>query len=133
MDIDWLEWPTCFRFRRAYAPTSRYPWVSRTSREVTFELTCRRGDASGLGEFQVWINGIPVAQLSFDSEWSTHRFRAPADLVRVGVNWLELHWPLDLSKGEEAIEHVAREFEYDRLVPLLPVFAELSSLRAVQL
>jgi hypothetical protein len=131
-DLDWLESPTHFRFRRAYAPISRYPWVSRASREVTFELTCRRGDASGPAEFQVLVNGAPVAHLSFGPEWSTQRFHAPADLVRLGANWLEIHWPLDLSKGAEAIEHIARELEHDRVVPLQPVFAELSSLRAVQ-
>ncbi len=131
-DLDWLESPTPFRFRRAHAPISRYPWVCRASREVTFELTCRRGDASGPAEFQALVNGAPVAHLSFGPKWSTQRFHAPADMVRPGVNWLEIHWPVDLSKGAEAIEHIARELEHDRVVPLRPVFAELSSLRAVQ-
>jgi hypothetical protein len=129
-DLDWLEWPT--HFRRAYSPVSRYPWVSRTPREVSFELTCRRTDAADPGECELRINGTRVARLPLTPEWSTLRFSAPADLVQAGVNWLEIHWPLDPPGGAEAIERIALDHEMGRFIPLLPVFAEISSLSAVQ-
>ncbi len=129
-DLDWLEWPT--HFRRAYSPTSRYPWVSRAPREVAFELNCRRPAAAGPGECQVRINGTSVARLPLTNEWTTQRFSAPASGVRSGVNLLEIDWPTDLPGGTEEIEHVAREHEHGRTVPLLPVFAEISSLTAIQ-
>lgn len=130
MDLDWLEWPS--HFRRAYASTSRYPWVSRTQREVAFALTCRRRVADGPGECRVRINGTCVAHRPLTPAWSTLYFSAPAHLVQSGVNWLEIDWPLDLPGGEEEIEHIALEHEHGRLIPLLPVFAEISSLSAVQ-
>jgi hypothetical protein len=129
-DLDWLEWPS--HFRRAYSPVSRYPWVSRTQREVAFALTCRRRGAHGPGECQVRINGTRVAHHPLSETWSTLHFSAPAELVQSGVNWLEIDWPLDLPASEEEIKHIALEHEHGRLVPLLPVFAEISSLSAVQ-
>ena len=129
-DLDWLEWPS--HFRRAYSPASRYPWVSREPRETAFVLTCRRSGAAPAGELQVRINGTALAGFPLTPDWSTCRFTAPSGLVRHGVNWLEIGWPLELPGGEEEIEHIAREHEHGRYVPLLPVFAEISSLTAVQ-
>ncbi|HEX6903343.1 MAG TPA: hypothetical protein VF789_26740 [Thermoanaerobaculia bacterium] len=129
-DLDWLEWPP--QFRRAYSPTSRYPWVSRSPREVAFTLNCRRTGANNPGECQVRINGTCVTCLPLTHEWSTFRFSAPGNLVRSGVNWLEIDWPLDLPSGEDEIEYVACEHEHGRFVPLLPAFAEISFLTAVQ-
>lgn len=129
-DLDWLEWPT--HFRRAYSPTSRFPWISHSSREVVFKLNCRRTGTTDPGEFAVRINGTGVIRLPLTHEWSTFRFSAPENLVRSGVNWLEINWPLDLPSGEEEIEYVAREHEHGRFVPLLPTFAEISFLTAVQ-
>lgn len=128
-DLDWLDWNP--GFRRVYSPISRFPWVSRVPGEVAFLLNCRRTGVTGPGECQVRINGTCVARLPLTSEWSTFHFSAPENLVRSGVNWLEIEWPIDLPSGEEEIEHVAREHEQGRLVPLLPVFAEISSLSAV--
>lgn len=127
-DLDGLDWPS--HFRRAYSPTSRFPWVSRFSGEVGFTLNCRRAGAAGPGEGQVRINGTSVARLPLTHEWSTFRFSAPSHLVRSGVNWLEIDWPLDLPSGEEEIESIAREHEQGRLIPLLPAFAEISLLTA---
>jgi hypothetical protein len=129
-DLDWREWPA--QARRVYSPTSRYPWVSRASREVAFELNCRRMGATDPGECQVRINGTCVIRLPLTPEWSTLRFSAPGNLVQSGVNWLEIDWPIDLPGGEEEIEHIAREHEHGRIVPLLPTFAEISFLTAVE-
>ena len=129
-DLDWREWPT--QFRRAYSPTSRYPWVSRASREVAFAINCRRIRGAASGECQVRINGTCVTRLLITPEWSTLRFSVPGDLVQSGVNWLEIDWPIDLSGGEDEIEHIAREYEHGRTTPLLPAFAEISLLTAVE-
>jgi hypothetical protein len=129
-DLDWLEWPT--HFHHAYSPTSRYPWVSRAPREVVFTLNCRRTGVTNLGEYQVRINGTCVIHLPLTHEWNTFHFSAPSNLVQSGVNWLEIDWPLDLPDGKEEIEHIAREHEHGRFVPLLPAFAEISSLTAIQ-
>lgn len=129
-DRDWLGWPS--HFCRAYTRTSRYPWVCRTPRRVVFELTCRRADATGPDACHLVVNGAPVAQFSLTPEWSTYRFSAPADLVRGGVNWLEIHWPSDFSGGERSVENIAFDHEHGRPVPLLPVFAEIFSLNAAR-
>jgi hypothetical protein len=129
-DLGWPEWPTSIG--RAYYPTSRYPWVSRMSREVAFELNCRRMSTVGPGECNVRVNGACVTRLPLSSEWSTFRFSAPGNLVRSGVNWLEIDWPIDLPCGDEELEYIAREHEHGRNVPLLPIFAEISLLTATQ-
>lgn len=129
-DLDWHEWPA--QFRRAYSPTSRYPWVSRAPREVAFELNCRGTGATDPGECQVRINGTCLIRLPLTPEWSTLRFSAPGDLVQSGVNWLEIDWPIDLPGGEEEIEHITCEYEHGRIIPLLPSFAEISFLTAVE-
>jgi hypothetical protein len=129
-DLDWLEGPT--NFRRAYSPVSRYPWVSREPRETAFVLTCRQSGTAPAGELQVRINGTALAGFPLTADWSTCRFTAPSGLVRSGVNWLEIGWPLELPGGEEEIEHMASEHEHGRYVPLLPVFAEISCLTAAQ-
>jgi hypothetical protein len=129
-DLDWLEGPT--NFRRAYSPVSRYPWVSREPRETAFVLTCRQSGTAPAGELQARINGAALTGFPLTADWSTCRFTAPSGLVRSGVNWLEINWPLELPGGEEEIEHIASEHEHGRYVPLLPVFAEISCLSAVQ-
>jgi hypothetical protein len=129
-DLDWLERPA--HFRRAHAATSRFPWVASSPRAVTFEITCRRPPSRDLGACHLRVNGSPIAQLALTPDWSTHRCSAPAGLAQAGVNWLEIDWPLDLPTGEQELEHIAREHELGRLVPLLPVFGEVFSLRAWQ-
>jgi hypothetical protein len=52
--------------------------------------------------------------------------------VRSGVNWIEIDWPLDLPAGEDEVEHISLEYEQGRVLPLLPVFAEILALSAVQ-
>jgi hypothetical protein len=80
----------------------------------------------------VRINGTCVVRFPLTREWSTFRFSAPSTLVQSGVNWLEIDWPIDFEGGEEEIEHIAREHEHGRFVPLLPTFAEISFLSVVQ-
>jgi hypothetical protein len=128
-DLDWREWPT--ENLRAYSPTWRFPWVSREPGEVAFTLDCRRVGAVDSGECEVRINGTSVTRLPVTTEWSTLRFSAPGTLVQSGVNWLEIGWPTDLPDGAEEVEHIAREHEHGRTVPLLPVFAEIAALTAV--
>jgi hypothetical protein len=129
-DLDWLEWPNYFR--HAYGPRSRYPWVSRTPRAVAFVLTCRCRHATGASECRLWINGTCAGRLSLTPGWSTYRFSAPAHLVQAGVNCLEIDWPVELPDGELVIGSIARELELRRYIPMLPVFAEVFSLTAVE-
>lgn len=128
-DLD-FEWPPYFR--RAYSPTSRYPWVSCAPRDTDFTLNCRQRGGTNPGECQVRINGTCVIRLPLTHEWNTLRFSAPGNLVQSGVNWLEIEWPVNLQDGEEEIGHIAREYELGRFVPLLPTFAEISFLSVVQ-
>jgi hypothetical protein len=65
-------------------------------------------------------------------EWSTFRFSVAADLVRSGVNGLEILWPSELADGREEIEQIACDLEHGRPIALLPVFAEIFSLTAVE-
>jgi hypothetical protein len=135
-DRDWLGWPA--HFCRAHTSASRFPWVSRSPREVVFEITCRRPPATppakpaDPAECPLLVNGVPAGQLSLIAEWRTSRWSVPADLVKTGVNWLEIRWPIELPGGEEAIRRAALDLEQSRSLTLLPVFAEISSLRAVQ-
>jgi hypothetical protein len=99
---------------------------------VAFELTCRRRDATDFSECRLWINGSCAGRLSLTPGWSTYRFSSPAELVRTGVNWLEIDWPLDPPGGEEAIQMIAGELELRRYIPMVPVFAEIFSLTAVE-
>jgi hypothetical protein len=128
-DRDWLGWPTCFC--RAYSPKSRYPWVASAPGEVGFELTCRR--TNGSGECRLWINGSCVTHFSLAPEWTTLQFRIPAGLVHAGVNWLEIQWPSELVDCEKEVELIALDHEHGRPIPLLPVFADIFSLTAVQI
>lgn len=129
-DLDGLD--RAAHFRRAHTATSRFPWVAGSPRDVSFELTCRRPYRRDSGACHLRVNGAPIARLSLTADWITHRCSARTGLVQAGVNWLEIDWPLDLPSGEQEIEHIAREHELGRLVPLLPVFGEISSLRAWQ-
>ncbi len=117
---------------RPLPPTSRYPWVSCAPRDTDFTLNCRQRGGTNPGECQVRINGTCVIRLPLTSEWNTLRFSAPGNLVQSGVNWLEIEWPVNLQDGEEEIGHAAREHEDGRFAPLLPTFAEISSLSVVQ-
>ncbi len=143
-DRDWLDWTG--HFCRAHTLTSRYPWVSRSSCEVSFKLTCRQtprvasepggpdeaGGTASPGECHLRVNGACVAHFSLTPEWSTVRFSAPAGLVRAGVNWLEIQWARDLPDGEKEVERIALDHERGLPFSLLPVFAEISSLHAVR-
>ncbi len=97
---------------------------------MAFELTCRQLPTADPGVCRVRIHGTCLAELALTPEWRTFHFAAPADLVQAGVNWLEIDWPPELPDGEQDLLSIAREREQGRQVPLLPVFAEISSLRA---
>lgn len=120
-------------FYRAYHPVSRFPLVCRSAEEpAALELTWRtpaggEGDAEGA----VSVNGSTVAVLRLSPRWTTQRVALDPDILREGLNTIEIRWPLALGSGAAGLERAARDVEQGRPYLLLPAFAEVHSFRAV--
>ena len=131
------RWAPHFYYR-AYTLVSRFPLVSAGGDPAVLAVTYRQPGAVPTGDLldpddgagTLAINGTAVARLPMAASWATREALTPAGLLRRGVNWIELCWPLRLPPAAPAIEHQARQIEKGLPYCLLPVCGEIHSFTA---
>jgi hypothetical protein len=129
-------------FYQAYTLSCRFPLVCAGGDPALLELTYRQPgarqagapaagpveDPGGFGA--LWINGTALDPLPMAAGWATRQILVPAGLLRHGVNWIEVRWPLRLPPAAAALDHQARRIEKGLPYCLLPVCGEIHSFTA---
>lgn len=117
-------------YRRCYAASVRFPLVCRSAMPVRLELTLRQPSMAVDGAAATLaINGTVQWEIPLARQWTTHSFTAGRELLRPGVNRIEVGWPPPVASLDSAAHRIERGQTYD----LLPVFGEIHSFIAVGL
>ena len=132
-----LIWPTARvdydpRYYRAYWPDSKFVFVGEAGLPVHLALTCRLPKLSEHAEkITVDCNGIPLVDMSISRQWSSWDITVPGDLVRNGVNHIEVHWPIPHKfHTAEALQEVIDKLCQMKYPEYYPIFGEIHAFTA---
>ena len=132
-----MIWPTARvdydpRYYRAYWPDSKFVFVGEAGLPVHLALTCRLPKLSEHAEkITVDCNGIPLVDMSISRQWSSWDITVPGDLVRNGVNDIEVHWPIPHKfHTAEALQEVIDKLCQMKYPEYYPIFGEIHAFTA---
>ena len=135
-ELEGLMWPTTRvnydpQFFRAYWPDSKFVFVGEAGLPVNLSLTCRLPKLSrDEGTISVDCNGGPQVEMIINKEWSSWDITIPGEVVREGVNEIEVHWPMPEFRTSEALGEVTSQLCQKRYPEYYPVFGEIHSFTA---
>jgi hypothetical protein len=119
------------RYFRAYWPDSRFVFVGEAGYAVNLSLTCRLPKFSPPdGTISIGFNGKPQVEINIGKEWSSWDISIPGDVVRTGLNEIEVHWPMPEFRTEEALGQVTIKLVQKKYPEFYPIFGEIFSFTA---
>ena len=86
-------------------------------------------DAGPDQTISVRVNGTPLVEIPATDYWTTKTFSAPANLLRLGLNQVEICWPMMVWLREKQREHIADCLEAGAPVEITPMFGLIHSFR----
>ena len=113
---------------RAYWPESKFVFVGEAGLAVNLSLTCRLSKLS-LDEGKIWIacNGEPQVEIVIGKQWAAWEITIAGDVVRDGINEIEVHWPLPNFRTDEALSEVLPRLCQKKYPEYYPIFGEIHS------
>jgi hypothetical protein len=122
------------KYYRAFGSESRFIFVGTAGHPVRLRLTCRLPHtAQGEAKISVGLNGTSQAEMMISHQWSSWEIMLPGDIVREGLNEVEVWWPLPEFESSEALEKVVTNmfnFWELKFPTFFPVFGEIHSFTA---
>lgn len=109
-------------------PVSSFCLVCDGTAEVDLELTARLVDRHG--EVEIAVNGSTAGRAPAGERWTRTTFVIPREVLRPGLNCLELRWPALPSAGDDPLKPARERLELGLAADLHPVFGEVWSLVA---
>src|SRR5205823_4233652 len=94
-------------FYKATARNTTFPLVCDKPQPLNFLLTVRVPDAGPDQTIYLRVNGAPLVEIPASDRWTTKTFSAPANLLRLGLNQVEICWPMTVWSREKQREHIA--------------------------
>jgi hypothetical protein len=127
---DWI-WRR-HHYYRAHAPLSEFAFICSASSPVSLQIVCRRPEGVPPdGPCGLAVNGMRIGDIDATADWRSFRFNLEPEVLREGVNSVEIHWPWRIRPGEEGLQQAARDLEAGLPYELLPLFGEIHSLTAM--
>ena len=116
------------RYFRAYWPESKFIFVGAHRHAVNLSLTCRLPRLSlDEGQLTVACNGESTARMTIDKQWSAWEIDVPSEIIRDGVNEIELRWPMPEFRTDEALSEVVAKLCQQKYPEYYPTFGEIHS------
>jgi hypothetical protein len=118
---------------RALAPTSTFRFIADGRQDLELDLTARLPSPPGAaraGRVTLSVNGHRVAGFRLAGAWGRRTHLLGRDLLRPGINRVDLEWPLPIAAGDAALAEAVRRLRLGIPADLYPVFGEVFSLRA---
>lgn len=116
-------------FYKATARNTTFPLVCDKLQPLTFTLTVKAPDADPDQTICLRLNGAPVVEIPATDCWTTKTFSAPASLLRLGLNQVEICWPRTVWLRDKQREHIAEYLEAGEPVEITPMFGLIHSFR----
>ena len=116
-------------FYKATARNTSFPFVCDKPQPLNFTLTVKAPDAGPDQTISLRVNGTPLVEIPATDRWMTRTFSAPTNLLRSGLNHVEVYWPMTVWSREKQMEHVAECFEAGELTEITPIFGLIHSFR----
>ena len=140
-DVDLLSKSYSARSYHVSPDESEYAYYRADHRRSEFRLVCNRPlpvrltltyrtRHSGGQPIVVRVNELPIGSLPTSNSWTTAGLAAPAEVLRAGINSVEIDWPTpewDLATWKEQL---ADDLEAARIGGLVPIHGEIHTLRA---
>jgi len=126
-----LIWPTARvdydpRYYRAYWPDSKFVFIGEAGYPVSFSLTCRLPRRSlDEGNISVDCNGRPQVEITISKRWSSWDITVPGEVVRDGLNEIEVHWPIPDFRTDEALSEMMSKLFQKKYPEYYPVFGDI--------
>ena len=116
-------------FYKATARITTFPLVCKKPQLLHFALTVKTPDASPDQTISLRLNDAPLVDLPATDHWTTTTFTAPANMLRSGLNEVEIRWPMAAWSHDQRREYVADRFESGEPVEVTPVFGLIHAFR----
>lgn len=116
-------------FYRATARKTTFPLVCDKPQPLNFALTVKVPDTGPDQTISLLVNGTPLVQIPATNRWTTKTFSAPANLLCLGVNQVEICWPMTVWSGGKQKEHIAERLEAGEPAEITPIFGLIHSFR----
>jgi hypothetical protein len=116
-------------FYQATARNTTFPFVCDNPQPLNFALTVKAPDAGPDQTISLLVNGTPLVQIPASDHWTTKTFSAPANLLCLGVNQVEICWPMTVWCGGKQREHIAERLEAGEPAEITPIFGLIHSFR----
>ena len=116
-------------FYRATVRNTTFPFVCDKPQPLNFALTAKVPDAGPDQTISLLVNGNPLVQIPASDHWTTRTFSAPANLLCLGVNQVEICWPMTVWSGGKQKEHIAERLEAGESAEITPIFGLIHSFR----
>lgn len=120
-----------YGFYQSDSDRSRFRLVCHCPMPVRFILTHRVPGAKADQAVEVFVNGTRIYQVTAGASWASTSFTAPAEVIRSGLNSIEIGWPLPEWSDAEWRDQAARRLEAGELPEIVPVFGEIHSFQAL--
>lgn len=131
-ELEALNWPLARvdydpRYYRAYWTESRFVFIGEPGHAVHLSMSARLSKYSDdEGKITLDCNGKPQVEMNLTKEWSAWDITIPGDVVRDGVNVIEIHWPLPAKfRTEEALGEVMSKLCQLKYPEYYPIFGEI--------
>jgi hypothetical protein len=119
------------QYFRAYWPESKFVFAGAVDHPVNLSLTCRLPKlASAEGQITVACNDEWLADVTIAQQWSAWEITVPGDIIRDGINEIELSWPMPEFRTDEALSDVVVKLCQQKYPEYYPIFGEIHSFTA---
>jgi hypothetical protein len=82
------------------------------------------------GTISIDCNGKPQVEIGIGKQWSSWDITVPGELIRDGINEIEVHWPVPDFRTEEALSEVIVTLCKKKYPEFYPIFGEIHAFTA---
>jgi hypothetical protein len=135
-ELEALCWPLARvdydpRYFRSYWTESKFVFIGEAGYAVSLSMTCRLPKLSlDEGKITVACNGHSVVEININKQWSSWVITVPGDVIRNGVNAIEVHWPMPEFRTDEALAEVIEKLCQWKYPEYYPIFGEIHTFTA---
>lgn len=114
-------------FYQATARNTTFPFVCDKPEPLSFDLTVKVPDVPPEQTISLRVNGTPLAEIPATDHWTTRNISAPANLLRSGLNEVEIAWPMTVWSPEKQRDHIAECLKAGVPTDITPIFGFIHS------
>ena len=118
-------------FYQATARNTTFPFVCDKPEPLNFALTVKVPAAAPEQTIALRVNGTPLVEIPAVDRWTTETLSVPTNLLRLGLNEVEIYWPMTVWSHEEQKEHIAECLEVGETMEITPIFGLVHAFRVL--